>query len=487
MRSENEVIFLARPRSATGVQSRRCSSLRRVTIWAALGSAILWCSTPLIAQGAPQAKAEAPGSERIAAVFGDSSISWDEFYLELARRHRGTDLGKEALDHLIQSRVVALESDRRKIRVSDKEIDQYVASARAELRKNKMSLDAQLVSRGMTMAEFRDFVRLSRTYDRLVRQDLKLAAGVRPTAAQRKLWMSERRRKLGVKVDVRKLATDVAAVIDGKIVTLGELGLSMTRTLRKQERISILRQMIAYRLLQREAARLGVTITPKDHEAALDRKRREYERNAQLRKLGVNLEQLLAAQGRSIEDLRQGEVFRAEVLIGVLGKRMFPDAKLVAASNAEPAKWEARVGEAREVSRILLGGKPRRSLDKAKDLLTKIRSKLSGASDFAPAARQFSEDTSSKRKGGKLGWIHKDQRGLDKALVEAAFRLDIGKISKPIASKDGWSLLLVHRARPAPTGRSLIEAMRQYEVAQWLRNAVEAAKIDYRPLPRKRS
>lgn len=431
---------------------------------------------------APLAPAQ---SSRFAAVFGEGgSISWTEFYLELARRHRGKQLGKDALNHLIEKQIVTLEAAHREVSVAAAEIDQRVALLEKQLAGRDLSLDKHLADRGLTLAEFRDYVRLSILYDRLARHDLGLASTDTLSADNRQLWLREKQRQHGATTDMSKIPPGVAAIVGGQQITLGELGKTMARNLVEDERHSLLRQMVAYRLLRQEAERRDIEITEADHDAAIERKRQELATDPQYVKLGLTLEKMLQAQGRSLEDLRQGEVFRAEVLIGALGGRLFPTEQLEAAWKKDILLWQGRIGSSRETHRLFVAGPPRRSKEKAKQLLASLASRIRTREDFAAAARRFSEDKNSKRRGGNLGFLHRKEHGLDERLLATAFRLPLGKVSDPCEDGGGYSLVLVTEIRPGPTGAARWATMRRWKVAAWLRDLVEKANVRFSPLPR---
>lgn len=422
---------------------------------------------------------------RFAAVFaGEGSITWPEFYTELARRHRGKSLGKEALEHLIEKRLVTLEARARKIDVPGREVDARIGALRQQLAAQKLSLEKHLDGRGMSMAEFRDYVRLSLLYDRVARSDLGLAPGAPLTADKRKLWLREKQRKHGAIDKVKELPPGVAALVGKERISLAELGKAMARNLVADERLSLLRQMIAYRLLAREAAAREIAVTEADHDAALARKRAEFASDPQYKKAGITLEGMLHAQGRSLADLRDGEVFRAEVLISALGARMFPDDGLKQEYEKEIILWQGRIGASRETHRLLVQGPPRRPLEEARKLCAKVRTAVRQPQDFAPAARRFSEDKASKRRGGNLGFLHRREHGVDERLLKAAFSMRVGVVSQPVEDGDGYSLLLVTKTQAGPVGDARWAAMRQWKVAAWLRQLVQDSQAKYFPLPK---
>jgi len=71
----------------------------------------------------------------------------------------------------------------------------------------------------------------------------------------------------------------------------------------------------------------------------------------------------------------------------------------------------------------------------AKDL----KEKLNSGEDFATLAKQYSEDSSSKEKGGELSEFGPGE--MDPKFEEAAYKLETGQISNPIKSSYGYHII----------------------------------------------
>lgn len=59
---------------------------------------------------------------------------------------------------------------------------------------------------------------------------------------------------------------------------------------------------------------------------------------------------------------------------------------------------------------------------------------------FDEVAQRKSEDDETKREGGKLGWIKPGKMPLE--FDNAAWQLDIGEMSTPVHTDQGWHLIL---------------------------------------------
>jgi len=77
-----------------------------------------------------------------------------------------------------------------------------------------------------------------------------------------------------------------------------------------------------------------------------------------------------------------------------------------------------------------------------------IAEKAKAGDDFAKLAAEFSTDTTSKERGGDLGWFGKGQ--MVAPFEEAAFALQPGQISDPVQTDYGWHIIQVLDKGPQP-------------------------------------
>jgi peptidyl-prolyl cis-trans isomerase D len=77
-----------------------------------------------------------------------------------------------------------------------------------------------------------------------------------------------------------------------------------------------------------------------------------------------------------------------------------------------------------------------------------VRKQLLAGADFGTLSAQYSIDTGSKTIGGDLGWFGTGK--MDAEFESAAFALNIGEISQPVQTSNGWHIIqtLGHEIRP---------------------------------------
>lgn len=109
----------------------------------------------------------------------------------------------------------------------------------------------------------------------------------------------------------------------------------------------------------------------------------------------------------------------------------------------------------------------------AKDILTKI----SGGEDFASLAAQYSQDETTRERGGDLGWFTQDEL-LTPKLAQTAFSLQVGQIAGPVATELGYHVIQVMEIADRP-----VEPERRVYIAQtrfdnWLQPLYAKAVIE---------
>ena len=239
--------------------------------------------------------------------------------------------------------------------------------------------------------------------------------------------------------------TSVAAVVDGRTIYFGEVRKALDEvpfvepeTDRKRARrlAAALDVVVNRRLVLDHLRTRGWGAEPVELEAALSLLREQLVRD----------DQTLDDVYQSL-DLNSTE-FRARLDWKLSWKKYAVDQlseeKLLALMQGPLAEFD---GSLRRVSHILLregDGDFNALLEQAARIRTEI---VSGELDFAAAARKYSQAPSAAD-GGDLGWIRREGPMVE-AFSAAAYALEIGQISEPVASPFGVHLIRCTRAAPA--------------------------------------
>jgi hypothetical protein len=412
-------------------------------------------------------------------------VTWRELWIELARRHRGKELGTQARAFLLQSALVQRESERRNLSVPERAIEARLEMIRKQLRSQGLELRNYLGQMGLSVEQFRETTRSSLLANELVRQDLGLPSSAPVQEKDLSLWIDEMRKHYEIIEDPAKLEADVALRIDKTTIGLARLGEIMLRKLQVNDRQEILEQMVAYRLLDQKARKLEIRISQQDLDSELARRKAEIAANPSYARLGVDFAGLLQAQGRSVHDFVQGEVFRAQVYMRVLAAKLFPAERLDQELATRREHWLGRYGKTRQCYRLVILGSDAaaaqggRSAKEALEIITGIAGQIHDEQDFIRAAQQWSDEASTRKTGGKLGWQPRITAQIPGVFMERAFELEIGKLSEPFAIRGGYALALVTAERPAPDEEQLRARIRRALMQAQVRSWLEASKLEF--------
>ncbi len=110
------------------------------------------------------------------------------------------------------------------------------------------------------------------------------------------------------------------------------------------------------------------------------------------------------------------------------------------------------------------------------DKIKAIRERIVKGEAFADVAKEVSEDTGSKEKGGDLGWFGKGRMVAE--FENAAYSQTPGVLGDPIKTQYGYHLILVEEKDPArQVDETELKQRRDTAFADWLKTQQDAATI----------
>ncbi|MEN6371877.1 MAG: peptidyl-prolyl cis-trans isomerase [Armatimonadota bacterium] len=172
----------------------------------------------------------------------------------------------------------------------------------------------------------------------------------------------------------------------------------------------VMDQMITEKLVDQIAKEKGVLPTDAQINAKI-----EY-----LKKDG-SLNQLLEQRGLTIDEFKK-EIYPRQAMINIVTKGVKVSDKEVSDRYNQVKDLLYTKPETVDISAVICGKKA--NIDKAD---TQIKQGV----DFGTVAMRLSEDKLSKQTQGKLGRVWKGQQGVPANLIDVAFKLKVGDVSKP--------------------------------------------------------
>lgn len=436
------------------------------------------------AQALPAQSSPAPLEPGAAARFDRTTVGFREFDIYLGRRFLKDSLGKQALDYIVRDLVLGFEIEKRNIQIAASDFDEALRAMDAQLKQaTGRSLDGELAAKGMDRATFEAIYRKQVACERLVRADLGLQQTDPITSEQQELWIADRVKRASIITDAARLGEGIVATVNGKIVSLENLGNTIRLKLSKSDARDAIRAFLGIVIIHARAVAAGVKCEAADLEAAIDRRRERFARNPMM--TGVTFEQFLEARGNSLDDVRADPALRAEAELWKLASIQFPDEEVDVRYRSRREYYDGLFGEQRRVSWIFLYADESpnalipdsyESADaKLKDMIARAES----PADFGRLASIYSKHDDSRKRQGELGWLHRREQNVDREVLEAAFKADPAKpgVIGPVRTPKGSALLYLHGARPAPAMDIMRRAVRGDLTADLFRKFAEEANI----------
>jgi parvulin-like peptidyl-prolyl isomerase len=445
---------------------------------------------------APEAQEPSKQGGQVVAVFqlGGSkrSISRDDVALNLARRHRNSQGGKETIEHLINVLLVEKAARKAGLMPTSEEVRTKIRGYETALRQNKMNLDEVLAGQRMTRSRFTEEMALSIAATRLASKVLKISPD-KVTEKHTALWTREARNKVQVETDTRNLAAGVLARVGkfGEVTSL-DVGRVLFTKVPKNTLRETINRMVFERCVKHEAARLEIRLSPADLNLQYAKRKKAFEVSG--RNQGIPYEQWLEAFGSNKQKELESTALQTTLLHGNLVKRRYPSEFLDQRLAENRDVMLRRHGARRAISTIFIRAttKPnkilRRNFKAALKHIQEIRTAIVGKKkrSFTTMAKIATDDPSTKQSGGKLGWQHGDyidgakgRRAPDEVL-KAAFSMKVGDVSQPIKTDSGYYLVWMSGIEPEPSKSVIRKRMLSEMADRYNRDLYNAAKIEYK-------
>ncbi len=236
----------------------------------------------------------------------------------------------------------------------------------------------------------------------------------------------------------------VAAVVNGKKIYRYQVANQALSTAGPQ----ILNTMILIELINQEAARQHVVVTPAQVDAQLN----EVRQTAAARFPG-GLDAALAQRNETLASFKQQ--LKTQMEAEALVTKTLPPA-------STPLQYHARhllIETASPGPMSAPGAKPPHTDAEALTIIAKAQAELKAGKSFVDVANEYTEDPSGKGKGGDLGIISQ-YTSFDPNFLTAALALKPGEVTpKAVRSQYGYHLIEVDStsANPLPSEKKLYQ------------------------------
>ncbi|MCA8941373.1 MAG: SurA N-terminal domain-containing protein [Planctomycetes bacterium] len=410
-------------------------------------------------------------------------VSNTEVGLELVRRERYRPRGQEALEHLVHRTLVAKAAKEKGLAPTHEEIEQSVKELSQVLEAQGTDLDGFLERKNLSKEAFeRDWIALSIAHEKLVIEAAGLRSRDEVTPDLLTLWLDEAKDREKVVVDASELPPGIVARVGDRQLGEVDLGNLLFANASRNTIEHAVQQIVIRELLTAEAARLEIEVTPKEIDEELARRRALIELDPSF--AGVPYEELLKAQGTTVDQMRESPVIRAQVFRRKLVERRFPDDVLDETIAADPDGVMLRHGARRHLHVILARASDPptefipRSFAESFDYVDLVKKTLTTGMSFAEAAKRYSDEPNSKAQGGDIGMHGRTSTTVPTEVLEAACELDPFVVSSPIRTEAGYFLVMVSAIEERPTDATLRERLRTELTQDYLRDLLASASLE---------
>ena len=410
-----------------------------------------------------------------------ATVTSTDVALEMAFHLRRNDRGRQGCNMLVDYLITRKEAKRLNLMPTRADAQKFWKQLQDQLVKAGHKPEDYAAVRNTSEEQWLEDLSVQIAQERLVRNELGLAANESVGGDMLKLWLSETRQRFSVETDPDKLPVGTAAQVDGTPIALIDLGFLLLRTSEDFERDKFIRQVVYLQTIESMARAKLISITPTDLDREVASRREQVKRDP--RRGGVSYDQMLQTTGMTIESIKAMRIFRSHVLLDKLTLLAFPKEKLATELKADRQAVLDLVGPRRRIGAIFIRALKtpnaiiKRSFEDAMSHLKKVRERIA-KDGFAATAAIETELGSSKRDGGDLGWHRRGSKELPANIVQAAFEMKMTEVSMPLRTKDGCYVITVLDREPIPKDVELLSRLQIVRGEQLSRDILAKAKLE---------
>ena len=403
-----------------------------------------------------------------AARAGEREVRFEELDELLVWRHGRSPDGRAALRQLLELSVLQELGAQAGLSVSEEALQRRMGELDREIRASGVEggLAEYLRDSEVDAATFRRYLELAILHEDLTRRALDRPAEEPVSGEEQTAWLESVLEARGYEELPHPWADGVVAK-SGTLVLRRE---DLARHLRTAVPRAEVRDACYEILLEREARARMPDLADEALERAVEAEleRRGAEARSDPRFQGAAYEQLLDAQGLSLEALRRDPALRAAALAHAWVDRTWDDDGLRRVYEDERELFDGVYGEALELYAIhkraarYKNDLNPRTFEEAEAELVALKGEIARAGDFQRLAALHSEDPSTRPQGGRIGFVSRSTPTVPPPIRAAVFdEVDaerargttdavIGRVLGPIRVTGGVVLVSIAARRPAP-------------------------------------
>ncbi|MDF1836984.1 MAG: peptidylprolyl isomerase [Planctomycetota bacterium] len=441
--------------------------MRRTPIQSALAGATV--ALALLLSSAPAALASQASQVpqlgvELAARTQGAQLTFVELDQLLLRRNGLTPVGRAALREIIDLKVLGHLAQERGVVISQSQLNRRWSEIEKEVVATGQAANMAefLEASGVNRATFSQYLKLSLIQESLARLALGLPKDSAVTAEQQKLWLESEMEMLGYKEEAAFWDVGVVCTLGPIQVTTAEFGKHLRDQLDPKDVRQACYEILLLKKIRARFPDLAPAAEAQAIEEEIQLRRKDIESNERYK--GVKYEDLLQAQGITMDSLRLDPALRAAALSRLWVNRTCNDACLREFYEGERENFDGHFGEGVETYAILLNAAKLkndmnpRTFEEAEAALQTLRDDITNLDNFKAIAGVRTDDVSARSSGGLIGWVRRRTAGVDPAIRQAvndALNSTPGvlknTVTGPLRVQGGVVLLCLGQRAAAPT------------------------------------
>ena len=437
------------------------------------------------------------GDEALAARAKNGlTITRAELEATLLERFGYAESGRELLDLFLKSRLLESLATSRDVKVSDTEVTHRWQDIETKSKAMGQTLADEIERKHLTREQFRDFLRLALVQEKLARTALGLPAGTEVSGDKQEIWLQQEIGARGLEVLPPAPGTDGMMARCGEVsVTRAEFADFLLERLAPDDVRESAWHLLLLQAIEKRMPDLAPDARARAIEDELARRRKKHD--AEYPK--ITFEQRLGATGRSLDGLRHDPSVAIAALSRVWVDRSAGPEGIRATFEKERERFEARFGEAvhtallfRVAGRFVNDLCPR-SFEQAESELVALSETLHTREEFVAQVAKLSEEPTTKKQQGDLGWVTRGDARVPHELREAVFQVlgtgrtipPGGRLIGPVRLDSGCALLWVSERRPGPSWEEMSEHVHEELRRRFLEELVPKESVELLSAPRR--
>ncbi len=420
-------------------------------------------------------------------------VTTGELERVLLERYAMNEQGRELLELLVRTKLLELLAREGRIEVTDEDIARRWSELDRAARASGESrgLSGELEERGVSIADFRETLRLQIVLERLARAALGRSERASVSGDEQEVWLTQEISERGLERPAPPWPDGVVARCGKLEVGAAEFGVFLRKRLPRDEVSETAWHMLLLKGIEKRMPDLAPEARERAVEGEIQRRRKRHEAEFP----AITFEQRVGASGRTVELLRADPSIQIAALTHLWVDRATGAEGLRKTYEAERSYFEGYFGRAvRTHMLFLVAGRfvnelQKRTFEDADLELARIAERVGNLDDFVALSGELSEEPTVRSSRGDLGWVTRDNPRVPAPIRKAVFEHVErgaaipagGRLLGPVRLDAGSVLLWISELRESPSWEGMAEIVHEELRRRFVEDVMPQAAVELVP------